>query len=181
MLIGREDCRNVEAIAAFSWGLGIKEVCAFDWVFFFYCLFFSFVYFVYLSSQCILRSLLLCGGGTNVWMSLQFSCSQYSSIDLFSLYVLFSHLRPRDVTRGNSFFQISSYARANVRITNAKNKRKIPMRASRGLKWENKMYKLKRPILRWFSPTHQQQQSSSQKVYLDYLHPKSNFTTLSFS
>ena len=67
-------------------------------------------------------------------------------IDLFSLYVLFSHFRPRDATRGNSFFQVSSYARANVRITNEKNKRKIPMRASRGLKWENKMYKLKRSI-----------------------------------
>ena len=67
-------------------------------------------------------------------------------IDLLSLYVLFSHFRPRDATRGNSFFQMSSYARANVRITNDKNKRKIPMRASRGLKWENKMYKLKRSI-----------------------------------
>ena len=41
---------------------------------------------------------------------------------------------------------MSSYASANVRITNEKNKRKIPMRASRGLKWENKMYKLKRSI-----------------------------------
>ena len=69
-----------------------------------------------------------------------------SVIDLFSLYVLFSHFRPRDATRGNSFFQMSSYARANVRITNDRNKRKIPMRASRGLKWENKMYKLKRSI-----------------------------------
>ena len=39
------------------------------------------------------------------------------TIDLFSLYVLFSHFRPRDATRGNSFFQMSSYARANVRIT----------------------------------------------------------------
>ena len=67
-------------------------------------------------------------------------------IDLFSLYVLFSHFRPRDATRGNSFFQMSSYARANVRITNAENKRQIPMRASRGLKWENKTYKLKRSI-----------------------------------
>ena len=38
-------------------------------------------------------------------------------IDLFSLYAMFSHFRPRDVTRGNSFFQMSSYARANVRIT----------------------------------------------------------------
>ena len=69
-----------------------------------------------------------------------------SRIDLFSLYVLFSHFRPRDATRGNSFFEMPSYARANVCITNEKNKRKIPMRASRGLKWENKMYKLKRSI-----------------------------------
>ena len=59
-------------------------------------------------------------------------------IDLFSLCVLFSHFRPRDATRGNSFFQMSSYARANVRVTNDKNKRKIPMRASRGLKWDRK-------------------------------------------
>ena len=72
--------------------------------------------------------------------------SLFNSIDLFSLYILFSHFRPRDATRGNSFFQMSSYARANLRITNEKNKRKIPMRASRGLKWENKMYKLKRSI-----------------------------------
>ena len=42
---------------------------------------------------------------------------------------------------------MSSYASANVRITNEKNKMKIPMRASRGLKWENKMYKLKRSIV----------------------------------
>ena len=27
------------------------------------------------------------------------------TMDLFSLYVLFSHFRPRDVTPGNSFFQ----------------------------------------------------------------------------
>ena len=43
-------------------------------------------------------------------------------IDLFSLYVLFSSFRPRDAIRGNSFFQMSSYARANVRITNEKQK-----------------------------------------------------------
>ena len=67
-----------------------------------------------------------------------------TAIDLFSLYILFSHFRPRDATRGNSFFQMSSYARANVRITNEKNK----MRASRGLTWENKMYKLKRSIVK---------------------------------
>ena len=47
-------------------------------------------------------------------------------IDLFSLYVLFSHFRPRDATRGNSFFQMSSYARANLRITNEKTKGKFP-------------------------------------------------------
>ena len=68
-------------------------------------------------------------------------------IDLFSLYILFSHFRPRDATRGNSFFQMLSYERANLRITNEKTKGKIPMRASRGLKWENKMYKLKRSIV----------------------------------
>ena len=67
-------------------------------------------------------------------------------IDVFSLYVLFSHVRPRDATRRNSFFQMSSYARANERITNEKNKREIPMRTSRSLKWENKMYKPKRSI-----------------------------------
>ena len=49
-----------------------------------------------------------------------------SGIDFFSLYVLFSHFRPRDATRGNSFFQISSYARANLRITNEKTKGKFP-------------------------------------------------------
>ena len=48
-------------------------------------------------------------------------------IDLFSSYVLFSHFRSRDATRG-------------------KKKWKIPMTASRGLKWKNKMYKLRRSI-----------------------------------
>ena len=43
-------------------------------------------------------------------------------IHLFSLYVLFSHFRPCDATRGNSFFQMLSYACANVRITNEKEK-----------------------------------------------------------
>ena len=49
-----------------------------------------------------------------------------SPIDLFSLYVLLSHFRPRDATRGNSFFQMLSYARANVRITNENTKGKFP-------------------------------------------------------
>ena len=52
-----------------------------------------------------------------------------------------NRLLPRDATRGDAT-QMSSYARANVRITNVTNKRKIPMRVSRGLKWENKMYTL---------------------------------------
>ena len=47
-------------------------------------------------------------------------------IDLFGLYILFSHFRPRDATRGNSFFQMSSYARANLRITTEKTKGKFP-------------------------------------------------------
>ena len=49
-----------------------------------------------------------------------------TTIDLFSLYVLFSNFRPSDATRGNSFFQMSSYARVNVRITNEKRKGKLP-------------------------------------------------------
>ena len=47
-------------------------------------------------------------------------------IDLFSLYVLFSHFRPRDATLGSSFFQRSSYARANVRINYEETKGKFP-------------------------------------------------------
>ena len=50
------------------------------------------------------------------------------------------------VTLGNSFFQMSSYARAYVCITYEKTKEKIPLGTSRGLKWENKTYKLKRSI-----------------------------------
>ena len=47
-------------------------------------------------------------------------------IDLFSLYVLFSHFRPLDATLGNSFFQRSSYARAHVRINYEETKGKFP-------------------------------------------------------
>ena len=60
-----------------------------------------------------------------------------SSIDLFSLYVLFSHFRPRDATRGNNFFQMSSYARANVRITNEK-KQKIKFPRGLQVVWNGK-------------------------------------------
>ena len=44
----------------------------------------------------------------------------------FQLVPFVFHFRPRDATRGNSFFQMSSYARANLRITNEKTKRKFP-------------------------------------------------------
>ena len=47
-------------------------------------------------------------------------------IDLFSLCVLFSHLRTRDATLANSLFQTSSYARANVHMTREKTKGKFP-------------------------------------------------------
>ena len=50
------------------------------------------------------------------------SSSKLFTIDLFGLYILFSHFRPRDANRRNSFFQMSSYARANLRITNEKQK-----------------------------------------------------------
>jgi len=43
--------------------------------------------------------------------------SSTTTIDLFSSHVLLSHLRPRDATLGNSFFEMSSYVRAHVRIT----------------------------------------------------------------
>ena len=47
-------------------------------------------------------------------------------IDLFSLYVLFSHFRPRDATLGNSFFQRSSYACAHARTNYEETKGKFP-------------------------------------------------------
>ena len=80
--------------------------------------------------------------GSQFWVR---ECMQRHAIDLFSLYVLFSHFRPRDATQGNSFFQMSSYARGNVRITNDKTKENSH-EGTRSLKWENKMYKLKRSI-----------------------------------
>ena len=62
-----------------------------------------------------------------VWQTTSRNSTKVSAaLDLFSLYVLFSHFRPRDATRGNSFFQMSSYARANLRITNEKTKGKFP-------------------------------------------------------
>ena len=46
------------------------------------------------------------------WISLLWS--DENRIDLFSLYVLFSHFSPRDGTPENCFFQIQSYARASM-------------------------------------------------------------------
>ena len=60
------------------------------------------------------------------------NCMKLSKIDLFSLYVLFSRFRPRDTTRGNSFFQMSSYAPANVRITNEKKQKE---NSHEGITW----------------------------------------------
>ena len=62
--------------------------------------------------------------GSNPVEALNFSGLQ--PIDLFSLYVLFSHFRPHDATLGNSFFQRSSYARAHVRINYEETKGKFP-------------------------------------------------------
>jgi len=73
--------------------------------------------------------------------ALHYSLVPFSPIGFFSLYVLFTQFRPFDATLGNSFFQVSSYACANVRITYEKNKRKILTRTSPGLKWEKKTHR----------------------------------------
>ena len=49
----------------------------------------------------------------------------FDPMDLFNWYVLFSHFRQLDVTLGNSFFQMPSYARAYVRITFEKTQEKF--------------------------------------------------------
>ena len=65
-------------------------------------------------------------------------------IDLFSLYILFSHFRPLDSLKGIFLlFFFSSYAYICTCIS--RHLKKLFSRlASRGLKWENKTYKLKR-------------------------------------
>ena len=45
---------------------------------------------------------------------------------LACMFFFFSNFRPRDATRANTFFQLPSYARANVRIINEKTKGKFP-------------------------------------------------------
>ena len=54
----------------------------------------------------------------NLCISQDFLCV----MDLFSLYILFSHFRPRDATLGNSFFQRSSYAHARINYEETKGK-----------------------------------------------------------
>ena len=76
-------------------------------------------------SQEKLKTMLMQNLGGQTKNIMVFSEVAYS-IDLFGFYILFSHFRPRDATRGNSFFQMSSYARTNLRITNEKTKGKFP-------------------------------------------------------
>ena len=64
------------------------------------------------------------------------------SIDLLSLYVLFSQYRSCDNTLGNCFCQISSYSRAYLVIIYKKTKGQIPLGPLLG----KQMYKLKRSI-----------------------------------
>ena len=89
----------------------------------------------------------------------------HETIDLFSLYILFSHFRPRDATRGNSFFQMSSYARANLHITNEKTKGKFPWghhmvwnEKTRCTSWKGLLLKLSSKcedhIFIWFQTPH---------------------------
>ena len=49
------------------------------------------------------------------------------TIDLFSLYVLFSWCRSCDNTQGNCFFQISSYSHAYLRIIYERTKGQVPL------------------------------------------------------
>ena len=79
------------------------------------------------------------------WPPIHLKTSQISLCWTFNLYVLFSHFRPRDWTPANCFFQMSSYARACLHTD------EISWRTSRGLYWESKKYKLKRPYVSWSS------------------------------
>ena len=70
-------------------------------------------------------------------------------LTFFSLYVLFSHFTPRDVTREICFFQLSSHFRVSTWICMHnlwKDKRHIPLRTSCVLNWESKTSVLKRSI-----------------------------------
>ena len=80
-------------------------------------------------------------------------------IDLFSLYVLFSRFRPRDALMGICLLFFSLIMRTFARAWDDIGKKLFPRVASRGVKWENKTYKLKRsinyvltPLFPWHSP-----------------------------
>ena len=53
------------------------------------------------------------------------SLKKYGAKDLFNLYVLFFQYRSCDYTLENSFFQISSYSRAYLRIIYEKKKGQV--------------------------------------------------------
>ena len=71
------------------------------------------------------------------------------TIDLFSLYVLSSQFRPRDALQGISlFFHLSRIPMHRMYAHKTTFERNSPLGyQSRGLKWENKTYKLKRSIM----------------------------------
>ena len=52
------------------------------------------------------------------------------TVDLFSLYVLFSQYRSRDNTLENCFFQISFCSHVYVRIIYEKRKGQVPLEAN---------------------------------------------------
>ena len=70
-------------------------------------------------------------------------------IDVFSLYVLFSHSDHVMVPDRTVFFKfrlIKVHPRAYVCIINEKTKGKFPGKFFRDLNWENRTYKVKRCI-----------------------------------
>ena len=69
-------------------------------------------------------------------------------MDLHSLGILFSHNRPRDDSLENISHEISRSARALWTHKLWEDKRKIPLKISRSLFWENKTNKLKRSLTR---------------------------------
>ena len=75
----------------------------------------------------------------------------FLTIDLFSLYVLFSQFRPRDVLQGIASCLFINYAYIctwmHVHMTTFERNSSLGA-PSCGLKWENKTCKLKRSILK---------------------------------
>ena len=73
---------------------------------------------------------------------------RYEGIDPCSVYVMFSHFRPRDVLKGILLylFFLELFARRLVHMSTFD--RVIPC----DLKWENKTYKVKRSIMPFWLP-----------------------------